>query len=302
MISNVSVPSVRKGSPVQYSIVVTLSGGEVYEIEHRFNDFLDLTSELEEEVAETCPVPAPKKRWLPFGASDEVLEDRRMGIEVMLRALIRDPLFSETLALQRFLDVSRHRLGKSADGASWVAKTSEISRMLADVRQSTGNHARERLIQARAANGHLQELLDSSQKLGQGEKNRRQLQIDNYTQAIMGLDGSRGVTAPIDYNSSNQRASLFQRNEPRKGRVLGETDTTKRLNNHGLMDHQQLTMENQDEEIEQLRLSVARQHEISTVINEEVMKQNNLLDDLDEDVHRVNARVNQARRKTAKIK
>lgn len=302
MISSVSVPEVRKGSPAQYSIVVTLSDGDVYEVEHRFNDVLNLASELQYEVAEVCPVPPPQKRWLPFGASEQVLEERRIAIEVMLRALIRDPLFADSLALQRFLDVSRHRGTKSADGASWVSRTSDLSRIIADVKRLSGTQAREKLIKAYSATAQLQELLNSSRNLGQGERTRRQRQIDNYTQTLTGLDGQRSSYGSSETLKTNERVRLFgEGNTPRQGRVLGESDTTKRLNNHGLVDHQQQTMENQDAEIEQLRITVSRQRELGNVINEEIVRQNKMLDDLDEDVHRVNARVNQARRNTAKL-
>ena len=87
------------------------------------------------------------------------------------------------------------------------------------------------------------------------------------------------------------------------GRVLGgkETEKTKQLDNQGVLQLQQTMMSEQDEDVMVLAKAVARQKELGMQIQEELAVQNDMLDLLDEDVDRVQGKVDIARKRINKI-
>ena len=87
------------------------------------------------------------------------------------------------------------------------------------------------------------------------------------------------------------------------GRVLGgkETEKTKQLDNQGVLQLQQTMMSEQDEDVMVLAKAVARQKELGMQIQEELAVQNDMLDLLDEDVDRVQGKVDVARKRVNKI-
>lgn len=87
------------------------------------------------------------------------------------------------------------------------------------------------------------------------------------------------------------------------GRVLGgkETEKTKQLDNQGVLQLQQTMMSEQDEDVMVLAKAVARQKELGMQIQEELAVQNDMLDLLDEDVDRVQGKVDVARKRINKI-
>jgi regulator of vacuolar morphogenesis len=90
------------------------------------------------------------------------------------------------------------------------------------------------------------------------------------------------------------------------GRVLGapvpETDKTRELDNDGVLQLQKQMMQDQDLDVEELSKIVRRQREMGLAINEELEIQNEMLKRVDEDVDRVGAKVNIAKKRIGKIK
>jgi regulator of vacuolar morphogenesis len=91
----------------------------------------------------------------------------------------------------------------------------------------------------------------------------------------------------------------------RSGRVLGgppqETERTRELDNQGLVVLQKDIMNEQDQDLEELLKLVRRQKEIGLAIGEEVEIQNVMLNQVNEDVDRHDAKMRIAKKKMDKI-
>lgn len=91
-------------------------------------------------------------------------------------------------------------------------------------------------------------------------------------------------------------------------RVLGgrpsavtETAETLPLDNKELLQHQIQIHQDQDKELEQLRVMIARQRQIGELINAEVEEQNFMLDRFNDEVDHSASRIKQARNRARKI-
>ena len=88
----------------------------------------------------------------------------------------------------------------------------------------------------------------------------------------------------------------------KKGRVLGkETSRTRELDNKGILQLQQQTMDDQDEDVETLAATVRRQKELAIQINEEIEDQNNIMDIVNEDAARLDGKIGVAKKRIGKI-
>lgn len=86
------------------------------------------------------------------------------------------------------------------------------------------------------------------------------------------------------------------------GRVLGrETDRTRALDNEGVLQLQKQLMQEQDEDVMVLGQAVRRQRELGVAIQEELQVQNEMLGMLDEDVTRVEGKIQVANKRIKKI-
>ncbi|KZF23507.1 putative SNARE complex subunit [Xylona heveae TC161] len=88
-------------------------------------------------------------------------------------------------------------------------------------------------------------------------------------------------------------------------RVLGgprETERTRELDNVGVLQLQQQMMREQDEDVEQLGSVVRRLREMGGAINEELVLQNELLQQTDEDVTRLQGKIDIAKKRVNKIR
>jgi len=90
--------------------------------------------------------------------------------------------------------------------------------------------------------------------------------------------------------------------QPKQGRVLGkETTRTRELDNQGVLQLQKQMMEDQDMDVEGLRKIVARQKELGIAINNELEVQNEMLKMVDDDVTRVQGKIEIAKKRIGKI-
>lgn len=110
-------------------------------------------------------------------------------------------------------------------------------------------------------------------------------------QALVGAPGSTNSNS-----SSNHKAPTSS------GRVLGrETDRTRALSNEGVLQLQKQLMQEQDEDVMVLGQAVRRQRELGIAIQEELQVQNEMLGMLDEDVTRVEGKIQVANKRIKKI-
>jgi regulator of vacuolar morphogenesis len=89
-------------------------------------------------------------------------------------------------------------------------------------------------------------------------------------------------------------------------RVLGapakETERTRELDNAGVLQLQQQIMKEQDMDVEDLAVVVRRMKEMGLAINEELVEQGQLLDVLNQDVDRVDGKIDVAKKRIKKIR
>ena len=151
----------------------------------------------------------------------------------------------------------------------------------------------------------------SGGKLGEGEMARRRDMVKNARREREGLENllnAMVAKSKVDETVANapekDKAKLFGGGGGPKpsGRVLGrETDRTRALDNRGVVSLQQQIMQEQDEDVMALAKAVARQKELGLAIHQELAEQQELLDALDEDVDRVQAKLHVAGNRIKKI-
>ena len=84
--------------------------------------------------------------------------------------------------------------------------------------------------------------------------------------------------------------------------LINETEETRSLDNEGLMQYQQQTMEDQDQQVEQFSAILSRQRQLGLAIGDELETQNQVLDELDSGVDRTNVKLKFAKKKLGAIK
>lgn len=159
-------------------------------------------------------------------------------------------------------------------------------------------------------------------RLGEGELRRRHDLLSSAKREKEGLESllsAMAAKSAIDKTvadkssssstiSDNSKAALFGASASSTtkpvatGRVLGrESDKTRALDNQGVLQLQTQLMQEQDEDVMVLARAVARQRELGVQIQEELVVQNEMLGMLDEDVTRVQGKMDVARKRIGKI-
>ncbi|KAL8735438.1 MAG: hypothetical protein Q9181_002836 [Wetmoreana brouardii] len=154
------------------------------------------------------------------------------------------------------------------------------------------------------------------ERLGEGEMRRRKDLVESAKKEREGLENllsamaaKSSLDATIAQATARDKEKLINPGEQHNnkkhatGRVLGkETDRTRALDNQGVLQLQQQLMKEQDEDVDVLAQAVARQKKIGLEIQEELAVQKDMLDLLDEDVDRVQGKMDVARKRVGKIK
>lgn len=146
--------------------------------------------------------------------------------------------------------------------------------------------------------------------LGEGELRRRRDLLSSARREREGLENllsAMAAKSAVDTTIANvaDKASLVgdaKTSKPTSGRVLGkESAKTRALDNQGVLQLQKQLMEEQDEDVMVLARAVARQKELGVQIQEELEVQNEMLGMLDEDVTRVQGKMDVAKKRIDKI-
>ncbi|KAF7197182.1 Vacuolar morphogenesis protein 7-like [Pseudocercospora fuligena] len=159
-----------------------------------------------------------------------------------------------------------------------------------------------------------------AKKLGDGEIRRRKDLVGAAKKEVEGLEGvlksmaAQTAKATASVMNSSAAATSEQKSELWKGtsagakpsgRVLGgplkETERTRELDNSGVLQLQKQVMQEQDEDVLALGKTVARLKDMGIMINEELGVQNEMLGLVDQDVDRVQGKIDVARRRIKKI-
>lgn len=152
-------------------------------------------------------------------------------------------------------------------------------------------------------------------RLGEGELRRRRDLVSQARMEREGLDklsnsmpsstlaAGRGGSSQGQASTAD-KAGLLRGGRP-AGRVLGaplpETDKTRELDNQGVLQLQKQEMKTQDDQVDQLTAIIRRQKEMGMQIHDEVERQIEMLDVLDEDATRVEAKVRVANNRIKKM-
>ncbi len=147
-------------------------------------------------------------------------------------------------------------------------------------------------------------------RLGDGELRRRRDLLASAKRERDGLEtllSAMAAKSAVDKTVADKADSAALLGGPAKpvaaaGRVLGkESERTRALDNHGVLQLQRQMMEEQDDDVMVLARAVARQKELGEQIQEELVVQNEMLGMLDEDVTRVQGKMDVARKRIGKI-
>lgn len=144
-------------------------------------------------------------------------------------------------------------------------------------------------------------------KLGEGELRRRRDLLSSAKREKEGLENllsAMVAKSAVDKTvvDKSDSTALLGPPKPASGRVLGkESAKTRALDNQGVLQLQKQMMHEQDEDVMVLARAVARQKELGIQIQEELEVQNEMLGMLDEDVTRVQGKMDVARKRIGKI-
>lgn len=319
----ISITGYSDTSPTYFITHVIIQERVSYVVRRRYSEFAAFALELEQEMGEPAPIALPSKRWLGT-RSKEFLDERRRGLEVFLRRLVKREEWRESLALQKFLETAKHSrqsdrsLLNYGPAAVWAKATAEVRTMVQSARDAPGVESRRLILNAKSRLRELESSLVGDKGLGEGEYMRRRnvvleltralVKVENATNSRFGsmAESANGSSTNGEKSAGSSTDTLFgsavapQANR----RVLGaggETDRTRQFNNSGLITLQTDEMQKQDEVINSLRKTIRTQRELGEQIHEELEYHNRILDDLDQDVHATSAKLNQARRRVKKF-
>lgn len=151
----------------------------------------------------------------------------------------------------------------------------------------------------------------SGQRLGDGEIRRRKDLIaasrkdkqglEDLLDAMVQKSQLDSAVASIEERKALVGSGTTFKPKP-GGRVLGkETSETRELDNNGVLQLQKQKMADQDMDVEDLRKIIQRQRELGVAINQELEVQNEMLKMVDEDVDRVQGKIDIAKKRIGKI-
>ncbi|KAI3391320.1 hypothetical protein diail_7608 [Diaporthe ilicicola] len=166
-----------------------------------------------------------------------------------------------------------------------------------------------------ALQGGLKSMREAK-RLGEGELRRRWDLLaaarddrDGLEKLSSSLASARGAREGTP-NSGDKATLLSGAGESSSrarmgGRVLGaplpETERTRELNNVGVVQLQRQQMQEQDQDVEELAKIIRRQKEMGLAIKGEVEVQNEMLDQMDRDADRLEAKMKVANSKARKL-
>jgi regulator of vacuolar morphogenesis len=165
-----------------------------------------------------------------------------------------------------------------------------------------------------------------AQRLGEGELRRRRDLVGAAKKEVEGLEcvlksmatqsaraGSNRGSSSVMMNASaaatsEQKAELWRGSSAAakpSGRVLGgplkETEQTRKMDNSGVLQLQKQVMQEQEEDVLSLGQTVAKLKDMGMLINEELTVQNEMLGVIEQDVGRVQSKIDIGRQRIKKI-
>ena len=315
----------------------------------RYSEFVDLHTELTKSTGAPPPAHLPPKHSFSILRSisnAKLIEERRVGLELYLRAIIgaKEDRWRESYAFREFLGVPPGRQGTGPPtqftSTSWLDEHMELQGRIRDVRASINKRdalsdlgdvgashksnveAKQKLASIVTRIGTLGTGLEELRRIGlsDGELQRRtdmvaRLQDDceklgkmlTIARQTARLVGAAPVKNPAP--DSDREALLGSQTTFKPfARVFGaapskpqETDGTRPLDNVGVLQLQDVKIQEQDQQLSQLSTILQRQKHLAGAIGAELAVQNELLDELNHDVDHVGGKLSAAKRQMNRL-
>ncbi|OAQ97535.1 hypothetical protein LLEC1_03612 [Akanthomyces lecanii] len=301
-----------------------------YVVQKRYSDFNKLHEALQQQVGEAPPQQLPPKHWLKSTVnSPDLTRQRQVGLERYLKTIAESPdrRWRDTSAWRGFLNLPSSSTTNSAasaggrassvasgaaDPSTWLELHKELKQHLHDARISlskrdgaadSGNMtavaeaataARKSIVRGgtlivRLVDG-LKKMQESG-RIGDGELRRRR---DLVSTAKMEREG-------LDKLANSMPATVVGAGVSGSSGLAASPEKAKLFNGSGVLMLQKQEMEAQDSQLDQLTAIIRRQKEMGLQINEEVERQTQMLDMLDEDEARVSSKLSVANKRIRKM-
>lgn len=311
-----------------YHISVTLPLRSI-SVARRYSEFVSLVENLCSEIGisqRDFPYPLPPKGGL-FNNSTKIVAERKVKLTEFLSNIVRDRDLQNRDSVHKFLglpvsfrftpelfkenqqdessakfliddDVADINKGQWLSylrivrfNASDMGKGTDLASKLA-ARENANKFIRPNLEKLSLSLQHL----SKSGAIDHGEYSKR----NNMLKEIQ-ADVEKVVRGEAPKVSNLPESSLRRIFAKRDDTPPEETNTTLALNNKELLQQQKLMHQQQDQELEQLRMVIGRQRQIGEAINKEVEEQNEILDRFSNEVEASSQKVQTARTRTRRI-
>lgn len=298
----------------------------------RFSEFWDLKKKLEKEFDGELPYELPARKfglWKRSAVDLEVIEERKVQLAKFLRDMLNDSFdtkWKNSKHVSKFLKLSANWNSESKvdtsngisheepldlmDPAQWMISFKDAKTFLEQSKQSGSAHSSKVLMQLRLALFNMETALKEAHKterIGSSEQERRLNLLSVLKRDVneMALTQNDGIPGKFGEDEEQIRTALFPEvvnprsaKKPLAGRRrFGESTETEPLNNQQLLQLHKAKVQEQDQELEEIRKIVQRQKNISLEMNQELAQQNDLLDLLDNDVNGTATKLQMANRK-----
>ncbi|OUM59692.1 hypothetical protein PIROE2DRAFT_46831 [Piromyces sp. E2] len=331
----------QKSKPhIVYHITVAASI-RTWTVQHRYSEFFNLNKKfLDLGLKPPLELP-PKSSIFSFTSYDnpKFVEARRQGLEEYLQAILasKDERFKKLPEWKEFLGITQLKNRTDSEdynitsSEQWLEECRNLDLVINEIRTCiaarnkfvTRNEtaaACEAIVLARKNHsillesnpGFFSSVLGGMKKqksrtlLSKGELSRRQDLLENIRREKIELEKLLGNAKSTD-NSSQSNVSdkgYYSVKNGSNNRQTGNMDnkeSTQGLDNIQILQLQKNMLKDQDKTLEQFSSILNRQRKIGETINQELDLQNEILDDLDNNVNKVQLGLGQAEKRMKKV-
>lgn len=330
-ISTIIIQETREiTSPSHYTLYVIQVKGPVrsWTVSRRYSEFHQLHTKL--SAIKLPNVAFPEKTIFNF--KEKILEERKRALEKYLQVILAssDSIWRRSKAWHEFLQLPESSINSNLpiltlDSPKWMQEYLNLLGYFTDIRSflnekdilaQRGNTSGAQSSKFQARKGLknivdkleiLTNSLDNAPNLSAGELARRKDLCSNLKVELKALEALASEPTISEHTKmSKARIELLGDGRPRSTRNFGvmapvETEKTRALDDHGLLQLQNEQMRQQDDLIGSLAQVVQRQKEIGLAIGNELDIQNHILNQITDQVDKVDVGLKTADKKMNRI-